>query len=170
MTKSIITQSELKYQLHYNPETGIFTRLNIKKYSHAKIGDVAGSLDNGTGYIRIMFNHKLYQAHRLAWFYVTGMMPINQIDHINGIKTDNRFINLREANNAENKRNSGLNASNKTGFKGVSFKKETSKFVAQAKLNGKKIHIGYFDTAELASEAYQLFAMRNHGDFYKKSA
>jgi HNH endonuclease/AP2 domain len=168
MTKPIITQEELKSQLHYDIDSGLFTRISIIPFSHAKVGDISNCIDKSTGYARVMVNHKIYQAHRLAWLYMTGEMPKEQVDHINCIKFDNRWFNLRLATNAENHKNRKKQINNKSGYKGVSLKKASNKYIAQATLNGKKIHIGTFDNAEQASEAYQLFAKQNHGNFYRE--
>jgi HNH endonuclease/AP2 domain len=168
MTNPIITQEELKSQFHYDVDTGLFTRISIIRFSHAKVGDISNCIDSSTGYIRIMVNHKIYQAHRLAWLYMTGKMPKEHIDHINRVRNDNRWCNLRLATNAENCRNRKMQINNTSGYKGVSLKKATNKYIAQAKLNGKKIYIGTFNTAKLAGKAYQLFAKQNHGNFYRK--
>lgn len=88
-----LTQAELKRKLHYDPDTGIFT---WKVFSPGiTIGKVAGAISSG--YIRIKVHPSLQYAHRLAWLYVYGYFPEHGTDHINGIKTDNRIANLREA-------------------------------------------------------------------------
>jgi len=164
MTMRILTQDELKSQLNYDPETGIFTR-KIRSAQSVRIGDVAGWVTDD-GYIQISLKNKKYLAHRLAWLYMTGEMPKEFIDHINGKKSDNRFCNLREATNAQNMRNTGLRSSNTSGFIGVSWDKAKKKWSSYGKYNYKKINLGYFDSAELASQAYQEFAKKHHGEFY----
>jgi hypothetical protein len=160
----MLTQKELKSQLHYNPDTGLFIR-NKALCNSVKIGDVAGAPD-GKGYLRISVNMKRHKAHRLAWLYMTGELPKNQIDHINGVKNDNRFINLREATNSQNKSNSGLYVNNKSGYKGVSWYKKYKKWVSHVSVNGKRKTLGYFDNAIDASIAYENFAKQHHGEFY----
>lgn len=160
----MLTQTELKLHLHYNHETGIFTRL-VSTAIRTKTGSVAGCKTK-IGYLAIQINCKSYRSHRLAWLYVHGEFPINDIDHINGIKDDNRISNLRDATDSQNHFNVESNKNNKSGFKGVSFYKVTNKWVAQASLSGKKHNLGYFTTPELASEAYQAFATKHHGEFY----
>lgn len=164
MTSNILTQAELKEQLHYNPDTGIFTRL-ISNAQKIKCGDVAGSKTN-TGYLEITVLGKRYLSHRLAWFYMTGEMPKNLIDHINRIGADNRFCNLRQANKSENAINGKLKSNNTSGFKGVSLCKRSNKWKANGKLNGKQKFLGRFDTAELASNAFIEFAKATYGEFY----
>ena len=162
MTAQIITQAELKEQLHYNPDTGIFTRLIFRCNRH-RAGTKVGSFSN-KGYLRIELNNKGYQAHRLAWLYMTGEMPELHVDHINQVKDDNRWCNLRLATNSQNKMNSKIRPDNSTGFKGVY--KAGSKFMAQARVNGVLHHLGTFNTSEIASMAYKKFAEKIHGEFY----
>ena len=114
----MITQDELKDLLHYNKETGDFTW--IKPDTEAKIG-VAGCYCNG--YVVISIDGEAYYAHRLAWFYVYGVWPQIQIDHVNHIKDDNRLINLREATILDNQRNASKRKDNLSGVTGVSWRK-----------------------------------------------
>ena len=159
----MFTQNELKNQLTYNHDTGLFTKtLKTPKIFTNKI---CGCL-TAQGYIVIVLNKISYKAHRLAWFYVNGKWPVKQIDHINGIKNDNRIINLREATNSENQKNRGKQSNNTSGYKGVSFHKLSNKWIAKATLNGIKNHIGLFVTPEQARDAYQNFAQKNHINFY----
>lgn len=161
----MLTQTELKRHLHYDKDTGIFTRI-ISNASNVKVGDVAG-IKMTEGYLQITVNNRKYLSHRLAWLYIHGEFPPSQIDHKNGIKDDNSIFNLREANNQQNNFNVGAQKNNTSGFKGVSFYKITGKWKATAKLSGKRYHLGYFSTPELASEAYQAFAKKHHAEFYR---
>ena len=127
-------------------------------------GTVAGSI-NSYGYRIIKIKGRCYSAHRLVWFHVTGQWPVKEIDHINIIKDDNRFVNLREATRSQNVRNLPISSKNTSGFKGVSWRKKQGKFCAKIKTNGKNHHLGYFITPEDASTAYQDAAKRLHGEF-----
>ena len=147
----MITQERLKELLDYNPETGLFTWL-VSKGTRREDG-IAGSL-HPEGYWQIGIDGKLYKAHRLAWLYMTGEWPKDQIDHINGIRDNNRFINLREATQAENHQNRALNANNVSGYPGVSWHKRDCKWQGHITLDGKQKHLGYFDTPEVAHSAY----------------
>lgn len=158
---------ELKEQLNYDPETGVFTWKINKKGLFA--GSVAGDI-NVIGYRRIGFNCKRWLAHRLAWFYMTGEMPKNHIDHINLNRSDNRWCNLREATNAENMRNAGLRKDNTSGYKGVYWDKRISKWFASANFENKQHNLGYFTNPVDASKAFQSFAKENYGEFYKESS
>jgi hypothetical protein len=106
-----------------------------------------------SGYLGICIGSKRWQAHRIAWALHYGNWPKDQIDHINGIKTDNRIINLRNASNSQNGKNLGLSKANKTGVKGVSFEKYTDRWKASIRVNGKSISIGRFDTIKDATKA-----------------
>jgi hypothetical protein len=155
----MLTQSMLQSYLNYDPETGIFN-WNIHKNSRATYGSVAGTM-NIYGYIQICVDSKSYKAHRLAWLYMTGKMPKEYIDHINGDKTDNRFLNLRECSNSQNMQNKKKAQKNHvSGFLGVQLRKDRGSYVSHIYVNKKRKYLGSFKSPELASEAY-LKAKRN---------
>lgn len=160
----MISRSELREILHYDPSTGIFTWL-VNKGRRAKVGSVAGGLTI-TGYVRIIINSKYYLAHRLAWLYITGKMPENETDHVNGIKNDNRIVNLREATRSENMRNKVKFKTNSSGFKGVDYITSTNKYRVRVGVDKKRIYLGSYNTAEEASLVYQSFAKASYGEFY----
>jgi hypothetical protein len=149
----------LKETLSYDQETGLFTRL--KRTSNCiKENQIACRLNTFYKYRQVSFMSKSYQAHRLAWFYVHGVWPTGQIDHINRNKSDNRLINLRDCTISENKQNSGLYKSNKSGFKGVFNKGNT--YEAGIRVNGKKIYLVIFKEAKDAYQAYVCAAKEFH--------
>jgi hypothetical protein len=157
-----MTQDELKSLLHYDENTGVFTWKN--SIGRVKSGSVAGSKDV-RGYLKIGLKGKNYSAHRLAWFYKYGFFPLNEIDHVNGIRSDNKISNLREASRVDNNQNRRIaHSSNKTGFLGVCFHKKANKFQATIRINKAIKHLGYFDSAEKAHEVY-LSAKRKHHEF-----
>lgn len=164
MTKQILTQEQLKQQLHYDQDTGIFRWACIKR--GVSLGKLAGFNGNSKKYSVIGINKKEYYSHRLAWLYMTGSWPKEQIDHINGIKNDNRWINLRIANNLENNRNKGISKSNTSGHKGVHWCANVKKWRATVGHNGKVLHLGVFSDIDLAVQAYQNFCKENYGAFY----
>ena len=151
MTKRILTQSELKEQLHYEPDTGIFTHIPKKRNKRKSL--IAG-FESKEKYLCIGLNGKYYKLHRLAWLYVYGEFPKNSLDHINGIRSDNRIINLREATYAENCQNIAIYSNNSTGYMGVTYFKNNKKYGAQISFNGINRYLGLYETAELAHEAY----------------
>jgi hypothetical protein len=157
--KPNLTQDRLRELLLYDAETGIFTR-RIKT-GRVLVGDVAGSLHQ-KGYREIKVDYKHYFAHRLAWFYVHGVWPKDQIDHINGVKDDNRICNLREATNAENNQNQRKASRNsRSGLLGVCTS-NNRKPRAMIRFNGKRLYIGTFDTPELAHAAYLVAKEKLH--------
>lgn len=137
----MITQNQLKKLFSYNPETGKFTRLVTINY-RAKAGDVVKAIDS-QGYIGVSVENKRYTAHRLIWIYVYGVKP-DHIDHINGIRTDNRLVNLRSVAQKENCKNLSVRKDNASGVMGVSFFKRDGTWQVRVSRDGKYIHLGYF--------------------------
>lgn len=147
----MLTQSQLKDLLTYNPETGTFI-WNITRGGSAHAGTVAGSIDT-RGHVQIQVYQKQYAAHRLAFLYMTGVFPKHGVDHINRIKTDNRWCNLREATQAQNMENKTMYKNNTSGVKGVTWNKRIGKWQVGVGKNGKLIHVGYFSDLEEAKAA-----------------
>lgn len=146
----MLTQQELKKQLHYDPLTGIFTRL-VSTSPNVKIGDVAGQ--KYEGYIRIQVLRDRRMAHCLAWLYMTGEWPKDEIDHKNGVRDDNRWDNLRDGNKSLNQQNiRRARVTSTTGKLGVS--RMGRKFQATIRVSGRKMHLGTFTTAEAAHQEY----------------
>lgn len=146
-----ITQDFLKKHLHYCPDTGVFTWVKSTT-KRPRIGAIAGTLTK-KGYISIGLEKRRYLAHRLAWLYVYGTFPKDQIDHINRIKTDNRIENLRECSNHENHQNK-INPIRPDHLTGTCYFKRTGKWVAYIDHKGKRIHLGYYMTQEEAHKEY----------------
>lgn len=165
----MITHKYLKEVLGYNEITGVFTWLvNRNSYrGKVKVGAVANNV-SAHGYIRIGIDGTRYQAHRLAWFYVYGKWPRSQIDHINRDRLDNRISNLREASDAQNKQNLGLNSRNTSGVTGVTWDKQRQKWFAKINHNYKQIPLGRFDNIQDATNAYAEAKRRLH-DFSPES-
>ena len=124
-----------------------------------QIDQKAGSFKN-TGYWGIQINNKKYQAHRLIFLYHHGYLP-KYIDHIDRNKLNNKIENLREITNADNKHNTPQRKDNKIKYKGINWHKKVKKWVAQIQINGKKKHIGYFVSPELAYAAYCEYVKNN---------
>lgn len=120
---------------------------------------------NSSGYHAGTLLNRRYLAHRVVWAMEYGSWPDSFIDHINRDKTDNRIENLRLASNSENMMNTDAYSSNKSGYKGVSFKPSKGKWVAQIGFRNTKKHIGYFDTPQEASKAYQEVSKQMHGSY-----
>lgn len=148
----MLTAERLREALHYDHETGVFT-WRSRTSNRVKIGDIAGAIDLN-GYRLIGVDGRLYKAHRLAWLYVYGRWPVKQIDHINGVRDDNRFANLREATSGENHQNITRRSDNTSGFIGVTWHRQNMKWMAQIRVDGRYHYLGCFNTSEEANAAY----------------
>lgn len=147
-----ISKEEIDTRFNIDLNTGVITR----KYRSGKMrkGSTVGGLDKD-GYLSTTINNKRYRIHRLLWFYVHGEYPKNQIDHINGNKTDNSIGNLRESTPLQNMQNIRKPLSNnKSGYLGVYLNKITNRYYSQIKKGNLRICLGYFDTPE---EAYNVY-------------
>ena len=141
MAESIVSRERLLEMFFYAPEAGDLVR-KISTSSNARAGDVAGTVSSTTGYRQVNIDGKFYGAHRLVWLYHYGVWPSDQIDHINRDRTDNRIENLREATDAQNRRNMSRRHDNTSGHVGVSWCSRTKKWVAQIQHTGKNIFLG----------------------------
>lgn len=146
-----LTAARLREMLSYDPETGIFRRL-VGVSANAKAGDIAGS-KNSSGYLQIAIDGRCYQAHRLAWLHVHGEWPAKNLDHVNGVRSNNPIANLREASHAENHQNRGINRNNTSGHPGVTWNLRDSKWRAEIKVSGRKHELGRFANIEDAIAA-----------------
>jgi AP2 domain. len=158
----MLTQERLKELLEYNPLTGEFSYRQRGYNNSTKPGQRAGVSD-GQGYLRIKLDGLRYRSHRLAWLYVHGEWPAQDIDHINGVRSDNRIANLRDVPRQANLQNAHNRKPGRAGLAGVT--PRNGKFVAQILIGGKCRYLGRFSTAEMAHEAY-LVAKRKYHDGY----
>ena len=164
VAKNDISAAELREHLDYDSVTGIFRWKKKPAKPGIEVGDIAGGLNN-RGYWVIRALGRTRTAHRLAWLWITGEWPADQIDHVNMIRHDNRFANLRECNRSANMANAKAHANNMSGIKGVSFYKPSGRWLAQIKKDGLKQHIGLFDSKEEAAFAYSAKALELFGNF-----
>lgn len=148
-----ITQEEVRRIFQYDAETGMM----VWKEPNArcvKAGDAAGNL-TPQGYRCVMILGRGYMVHRIAWLYTFGKFPIDCIDHINGVKDDNRLCNLREATPLQNCGNRRVPSRNNTsGFLGAFYDKQRCKWTAKIRVNGKLKALGRFKTPEEAHQRY----------------
>ena len=149
--KAELDHNYLIENLSYDPQTGLFTWLK-NNGTRARKGNIAGS--NGPkGYAQIKVGKSIYRAHRLAWFYMTKQWPTDQVDHINRIRNDNRWCNLRDVNQVQNSRNSKQRLS-KSGIEGIRI--TNNKFtVAIGSNDSDRIYLGTYNTLEIAKAVYQ---------------
>lgn len=164
-----LTQARLKELLHYDPATGLFTRLVARNGNTAKAGTRAGSL-KAHGYRAINVDGRRYYEHQLAILYMTGTLPDNRVrvDHRDCNVACNKWANLRVATPTQNCQNRKINKTNAHGFKGV-FRhvdpKRSKRYGARIKVNYKAIHLGWFQTPEEAHVAYCRAAQEMFGEF-----
>ena len=161
----MLSKSLLENVLSYDPGTGVF-KWKVSKSRRAIAGGLAGSIVD-SGYRKIKVDGKHYFAHRLAFILMGHDLP-EQVDHINGIRSDNRWENLRPATSQINSRNRCLSKNNTSGFGGVGWHKKTGRWVSRISVGGKEIHLGYYDEISDALEAREAAEMKygfhpNHG-------
>ena len=157
-----LSRNELKELVAYNPDTGIWTRKVSR--GRAKAGDIAGSI-HPHGYRYIEINGKQYPASRLAHLYMTGKWPEHTMDHINRIRDDDRWENLRPATRTEQVINRGMQKNNKSRHKGVSWHKPTKKWQAYITVDKKQIHLGRFHDLDEAVAARKEAELKYFGEF-----
>lgn len=160
MSNFNLTAQRLREVLHYEPTTGFFYR-RISAPG-LPVGAPAGYVRKD-GYSRISVDGQRHLAHRLAWLYTHGEWPVHEIDHINACRSDNRILNLRDITSNANRQNQrNAQKKNKTGFLGVCFRGKS--WVASIHHCGKVVHIGSFQTPELAHSAYVDAKRALHGE------
>lgn len=146
----------------YDPETGTLT-WKIDKVP-VKEDDVAGSV-NGRGYRYVKIRPHSYRVCRIVWYLMTGEWPVGVIDHINGNKSDDRWVNLRECSQRQNMWNQKIHSHNTSGVPGVSFHKRNNSWRAYIISDGKQIHLGYFLEFEQAIKARKKAENQRWGNF-----
>ena len=183
-TRADITPELLRQLLHYEPETGkLFWKPRTpdmfqdrqktkehqcKLWNSANAGREAFTAIDFKGYAHGKVFNMMFKAHRVAWAIHSGKHPEHQIDHINGDPNDNRLCNLREASSKQNSMNRGMTKANKSGVVGVHFIKNSGKWRAAIRIDGRCFNIGYFRTLEDAAKARKEYARilgfhPNHG-------
>ncbi len=161
-------------RLHYDSVSGDFRRKPTfdetgRCTNPAFAGELAGGVNPSNGTLYIYIDGKLYAAHRLAWLMMTGKEPEDQIDHIDGNRLNNAWLNLREADNRQNNCNRPKQCNNTSGYKGVTYHSQNDCWVAQTWHKGKRIHISCHRTPEEAARAYKEFVLELHAEFIHPS-
>ena len=137
----MITQKRLKEVIHYDPETGSFTRLESRGLP---IKGCPSTGKPGKRYTKIFIDGTSYLAHRLAFLYMIGRLPAFHVDHINHVRWDNRWSNIREAGYYENSRNRSLSSRSSSGIPGVSWRPKENGWRSQISTNGSMLYLGSF--------------------------
>lgn len=158
-----LTYERLREVLSYNKRSGLF-RWKKTRSTRVRVGDVAGSF-TADGYIQIRFDGRLYLAHRLAVFYVTGRWPKDTVDHGDRDHANNKWSNIREASYSQNSGNMAKRPNNTSGYKGVFLDKRRKRYFAQIMVNRRSIHLGSFDAPQEAAMAYEAAAIKYFGEF-----
>jgi len=145
----MLTQNYIKKLVHYCPDTGVFTRL-LKSGNGYRNGAI-NNKPSTHGYLRISINNRQITEHRLAFLYMNGYFPENDVDHIDGVKTNNKWSNLREVSPSCNLQNTAIFSSNTSGFPGVHLTSTKKQWEASITIKGNSVYIGRFtDVMEAA--------------------
>jgi hypothetical protein len=164
--EALLSFEQAHAALAYDPATGSLVwrwRSDISDHRNRLfVGREVGRIE-GRGYRQVTLAGKNYQAHRLAWFLTHGQWPVDEIDHINGVRSDNRIVNLRLASRQRNTWNTVRRRGGISGFKGVVWNRKNSKWEASIRVGAKRIYLGLHETPELAHAAYLAGALRYRG-------
>jgi hypothetical protein len=157
-----VTQARLRERLDYDVTSGVFIwkPANHPGWKHSLEGTIAGRI-NTNGHVQITIDGETYLAHVLVWFWMKGEWPDNQVDHKNRDKKNNRWGNLREATNGQNRANSKSSAA--SGMKGVY--PNGKRWASVIRHNKKGHYLGTFDTKDQAYQAYTKAALTFHKEF-----
>lgn len=161
MDARVIKEAEELFKL--DPESGKLY-WKVRSARRVKIGDEAGT-KNCNGYRQVYILGRLYRSHRVVFAIIHGRWPESELDHINGIRDDNRPSNLREATPSQNSMNTGMSGMNKSGIRGVSWSKVCNKWRASIQVRRKQIHLGVFNSISDAEVAYNAAASKYFGEF-----
>ena len=159
--KNDLTAEAVRRLFIYDPYSGLLQYR--ERGPRRPRGWFAGAKDPKSGYLRVQVGLRKYLVARLAWLWMAGHWPNGDVDHVDLDRTNNRWGNLREATHAENTRNGPRRITNKSGFKGVTFKND--RWRATIVLEGRSRHLGYFTTPEEAHQAYCAASEQFHGGF-----
>lgn len=154
-------KDKIRECLSYDPETGDLTWIKDAGYS-IRAGTKAGGPDKTRrNALRVKVLHKSLAIHRVAFFLMEGEFPDKSVDHIDGDPSNNKWVNLRKASQAENGQNKAPNRFTTSGFHGVS-KTQNGKWRARISLDRQSFFLGTFTRPELAHDAYVEAKKRMH--------
>lgn len=163
MSMDNITHAYILRRFSYDPVTGVMTHRETTT-NRVKVGDPVGHLHHTSGYLQTRLGGKTVKVHRVIWFYQTGAWPSEDVDHIDGNRSNNAWSNLRQCSREDNLHN--MRAKNpRSGFKGVV--QRGGSFMVRIRTKDKIHHIGSYSSAEVAASAHDEAALRLHGPFAK---
>lgn len=154
------TIERLRELLEYCPATGAL-RWKVYRGGRTGVGSAAG-WPNEHGYLIVQVDRRYIRAHHIVFALHHGRWPSHEIDHVNGVRDDNRVQNLREATRSQNLANT---RARRPGLKGVKWQRQQNKWYAHIQKDGCKYYLGPFDTEALAHDAYIAAAQDLFGDF-----
>jgi hypothetical protein len=166
-SESVLTAEHLRRVLLYDPHTGLWKWKQGGKGRPKEPDWWPGTVTSQRKYLSVSVGRLAYYAHRLAFLYMTGEWPKEQVDHIDGDRSNNRWANLREATGSQNKYNTGRRGHNTSGFRGVYHHRDGG-WIARIKIGEKRVSLGYFATPEEASRAYEAAAQEHFGEYYRR--
>jgi hypothetical protein len=155
--------SAIKKRLSYSRKTGLFTRKIA--VPRGAVGSVAGTKSRRDGYVHVKIFGKQHKAHRLAWAFITGRWPARDVEHRDTNRSNNRWRNLRLANDSQNQANANKRVDNTSGCKSVSRRKDSGKYRARIQVRKRRLSLGDHRTSKLAHAAYCKAAKKHFGEY-----
>lgn len=167
-----LSLAEISEVLKYDPDTGSFewkprpremfrSLHEFVRWNNRYAGKPTGN-KHYSGYVHLIFLGRRFAAHRVAWLFLYGQWPEGEIDHVNGIRSDNRGTNLRDVDRSGNQRNASRRTDNTSGVVGVVWSKRASKWASRINIYGQRKNLGFFDQLEDAVAARKA-AEREYG-------
>jgi len=158
----MLTACFIRSILEYNPESGQFI-WKIRPRKRTPAGSVAGFIREGR--LLIGIDGRAYRAHRLAFLWMNGVWPKNEVDHKDRNSLNNKWDNLREATRVQNLANRAVRKNSRTGVKGVYFDPRRKKYRASIGHGGKQIFLGHYDSLIAAQSVYTETAFKLNGEY-----
>jgi hypothetical protein len=156
----MITQDNLKDYFTYKDGNLFWKRQPSRRIT---VGSIAGNLTE-RGYIQVKVFNKRFYAHRIIFFMFNGYFP-QELDHIDGNKSNNRIENLRDSTKSQNNMNSKKRKDNTSGTKGITWDKRCNKWKVQGQANNIKYYLGRYDDMELAKKVIYEFRKQHHNEY-----
>lgn len=150
---SALTHDRVRELLDYDAQTGVLT-WRVAPSNRVKVGDEAGTVHPVSGYRYVSVDGVFVRAHRLIVFWMTGRHPEGEVDHRDGVRLNNRWINLRVVSRSVNLQNQRKSRGRTSRFLGVSWDAARERWRATINVNGKSVGLGRFRTEQAAYAAY----------------